>query len=1687
MPNSCTSSTTLATPGYTLVGKTIVNIPASNSEQTYIVLDGNIEVAEGDIIGFQHESGSDVIVCDVSSTSLWRQDLVTIFLNSWSNSNNQINIPRNAVLEQNSLCQIQAVYSQPILVQAPLSVTHPSFTARGNHLCKVTVTNHVHMPSHNIDKVIEFQSPVYGFKLVHPDVQRDGILYVEAGVKQDLLWVVKYGSNLTMLWSENSSIFQFLDSCPSSVSYISECSETRYRYVSTEYTFPYIGEISKHKLTATTENNISTKSITSDVVAQIAIINITLFAPGSTQFTTNCSVTFNITLDTGSHMTYAWSITNDTTIDTTQPTFQYVVPSPGMYHLKINLFNALSSEIIVTDFVMYNLAQPKNLTLKHPNPILLGSSVTFQLTFTLHEMSSTEILVNYGDGDSAKIDGPYIDVRKSFSVNLQHLYSTAGIYSLNVTVIDKFQKEAQPDVNQLLAQGDASFFEQSITVCKKLEGGNLKTIPTSPMAVNTEVNFSVDFVQDTNDTTYIWSFNDGQPAIITNTSSLSKNVTQAGEFAVTVNISNGVSTIIRTSTLKVQEPVTGLKITYNGPNKIGNETVVTASVETGTSVMYLFTGDYVASSPQVSSIYRITYPHVGHYNITVQASNGVSSEVQTLTINIIHIDILNITDFVVSTDCVATGDTTEMTILITPPTAQIIWNFGDGSTETNKTMALHRYSTKGDYNVTVYVSNSISTITELQPLCVQDRIGNVDLTLPDDVLSLEHGHSVDGVFSISVSNGSDYMYQWNINQTITTIPATARYTVTFINPGLHLIILSVFNKINSVEINYTVQVVEVIKNVSMLINGTTEACNGYLQSSKTYVFGVTYGSGSGIEMKWVTTVVLRSSQSNDSQITLTNLQEGGLLWVNITIYNKVSTAALSQQYQVLAILQDVSISSYPDDSVIAQNQVVRYYATVANTNLVTYTWKICALSCIKLVTGGNSLVYNFTKSNTFTVNITVSNPVNLVSAETTVKVIQAIQNVQFKNYNADEDAYVPTGTVLNMTGLVSEGEEIVYNWTLTNPDGDEMEIVGEHISYTLSSPGTTNILLIASNLISRKFISMDIVAQDQIVGLELKALNGTISTPHTSMMFLATFIHGTDVEYEWNAYSQTCVGTTQSSNNNSELFTCMFNEVGKYIVVAKVHNQISHKQMQLLVTIEESFDGFCITSNSTYGVYLATDTPVQFTVQPANTTSFNSVYEFWWTSQGSSTHKYTNNDPNVVYSFSIAGVSEVRCNMTHGLSSIIMKKGIVVMEPISGTMLTSNMACIHIKMGSTVTFSATIPKGSEMHFTWMIDDVVLTRTDKTIDHQFSGLGNHTVYFTVSNQISSETVSMDVLVMEPITGLDIKDCCNEVLEMTEHQFTAIIATGTDVSYKWTIKHDTHCIHNISGKTIKYVFNTIGAYTMTLKAINRINEQTIVKSFHTQIVITDIEMVNEDEVYHGEIFMLEAKPQSGSNLTYQWEVASGLIPIKWTHIGTTPTNTLTYQIDECFATFWFRVNAYNNISKVSDKMRMHCTSLKCDVPKLTPIGGHYFEEYKSRTLHLEVNVDLNCTYPYKVVNEWKIYTNGPCSKKGNWNFLLSIFYPHWLDRPRLILPGSMLGYGRHCAVFQMSYDTTPMSVSVEIDVNITASELIAVISGGSTRTFSTDQDIILDGSVSKDPDNNKPDHTEYIWTCKPLVIQ
>ncbi len=428
----------------------------------------------------------------------------------------------------------------------------------------------------------------------------------------------------------------------------------------------------------TASNSVSTLRVTTTVVITDApIVGLAAVNDSPTELGRPTALT--ATVAGGTSIVYTWDLGDGTVASGATVTHLY--PALGAYTAVVTAGNSLGRLTATTSVVVVE-APIGGLAAVSDSPTVLGRATTLTATVA----AGTHISYRWDLGDGTMGSGAVVT----------HTYANPRTYTAVVTAANSVSTETT--TTQV-------FVDQAITgLIAANDGPTPWGSPTTLTA----------FVTHGSNIAYRWTFGDGsggsgrQPT---------HTYAEIGFYRVEVTASNSVGFLTATTNVTVQEAVSGLTADNDSPTILGNRTTLTATVATGSNVVYAW--DFGDGTTRSGRLVTHQYGAVGHYTATVRAYNAVNEEVVSTTVVVLDVPITGLV--VTNSGPTLLGDPTILTAtVVTGTNVTFTWALGDGESGAGAVVS-HIYPAVGVYTATVTASNSSGQQVGLASVVVRAR------------------------------------------------------------------------------------------------------------------------------------------------------------------------------------------------------------------------------------------------------------------------------------------------------------------------------------------------------------------------------------------------------------------------------------------------------------------------------------------------------------------------------------------------------------------------------------------------------------------------------------------------------------------------------------------------------------------------------------------------------------------------------------------------------------------------------------------------------------------------------------------------------------------------------------------------------------------------------------------------------
>ncbi|XP_052761742.1 polycystin-1-like isoform X2 [Mya arenaria] len=1690
-------------PEYQLVSQTQLTV-AIPGENWFIVPAGDISVQPLDVIGFQFVSGKNVIKCENMPSGVDQQTLFKASVTGWLEKTHSYTSTSTSM---DLTCYIQAIYTNDKMEFIPQNLASSSSSSIGDFEFSIKILDtETQALSVTLAEGIEDIFWVYpGLNNIATDVNSLGTVYTEYNKVYDLTVRVERGNDVTSVWSiDTSQTVTFSDTCSATVTalFADRCNASLFWAEKPFASFTYnTSTIGVETLSIIFSNILGPvqKTLTIYTDKMVSGLTFTQTSPSIDANTValNEESVFDATISEGTNVTYSFKVGGSTVLSTNSTLF-YTFTTIGTFIVEVTVQNKLGQ--IKANLTVYvkNRANFANCMFVNTlNVAAVGLPYTLTLQCDTNTNAQVKAIWELSDR-SSNITGSVFATSSSKATFNQNVTFTSVSSGVNVVAY------AQDPFS-------ISSVTTSVIVYNQIPSVSL-TLSENQVLPSTQINFTAAIPSSLGNlgtVMYTFDFGDGSANVNSSAGEVSHAFTVKGNYSVIVVASNGPSTVSATEYAEVYELISGLSVTYDGPKQMGSPVTFTASISTGNLLTYRFSSSTLFNVTQASETFTHTFSNAGDYPVTVLASNAFSSKEETIMSYIIESNDIKIVglkiDGAAPSGCLRKGVPYNFSIEIIHYDATAVtidWNFGNGLVQNlGPSSVSEGYSAAGNYTLTVTARYAPQSAVKAlsQDLCIEEAISNAVIKLSSPVAFPSSG-SVNKSVTYTVDAGNPVHIEWSTNATVLGTTTVSPIEIQFSSEGFYYISLNASNTINHEYVTKVVEVIQEISNLTIMCSSCVEK-NGdlYVEKSKSYTYIVT-SLGSQVSYSWD---MGDSSSSKSGSSVRHSYSTAQSYTLRVTASSAVSSSIMeSVKIYVEEAITQVELATHLFDWTnnlragttsknLQLSDTGQFKATIKPTSLPTaglvYIWQYdTSLTPIESASEIGS--YKYDTLGLKSVTVTASNSVNNVtSSPLEIYVIMPITEI-----NVTQNGEFLSSTDANIVALnkqytftassyqITQGSETYL--FIVRKNGVLVAISSDDTSSTFSFNFTTTLpyslrVSVKNSITSTSFeMQYDIEAITPISGAFINALageDGNITLGETYQLTGGSTV-GKYPLFRWS-YTQSPVAgeVFPSYPTNATTVTFTPQNVGIYVITLEVYNLVSTPQLaNYTINVQQGVSGVDIGVSMTVPDALRVGTTKNFTAVVATGTGLAYNWEMFETGVSVS----TSTSQLFTYNFTTEALYNVTLKIMNYAS-----EGFDYLEIYSlNTVPTFNLQVtgginvpstnyIAVATGTNLTFSSDLSSTAFITFDWQVNSSSVASTT-SVERFFSPADLYLVTLDAENKISGETNQQYILVQDLIQGLTVHGCNYTMLLGSSLTLTASQTQGTDIGYSWQTE-TLSSPHTDLTLTVQYF--SVGKYSVNVTATNYVSEENM-HCFVTYLGPIGNLAVTKSQysfVYFPITFNVTGDYIDPANFT--WHFTSGGPGNQTT---TTPTLTVTFANTGAFN---LTVVVDNGVSQDTIIYAFNIENLLCSIPTLFIYGDEDKTRLRSRQIEFSMNVNTNDCQAYTSENVWTIYSASSC--KNSLTSVVTLNSSIVSQTPDLTLPALTLDYGSYCIEFTHQYMNTPVIDQKYINLTIVASDLVAIISGGSEVSRVAGSDLTLNGSASFDPDNVPAKTLIFTWEC------
>ncbi|XP_059835038.1 polycystin-1 isoform X1 [Hypanus sabinus] len=1618
-------------PNYDIVSETTWSVPAGSGAH-YVVLLGNksIEVQANDIIAIQHNSEPGTFLqCQQDESSPWQQSYFSIVYSS-GNADFRSNMT-NFNWTDKVICNLRLLYShrQEAVVRSPL--LHRGQALPGNYTYQATMDGGL---SHsNLSCTVQVVAPVTDVSVIYP-AKQNGVHYVPK-IHPVIVIRVKSADRPSMSWSGSNQTFACETTCPADLNLAcgKENSGTCYSRIPLT-----VKDCNLTSIVITAKNKVSSVNKTVAVRAEDLIEGLTIMPDPTIRVLSNTLVTYTARVSAGTNVMFKWTVDDKASFIHYNQVYKVIYRTEAVYKLSLIASNHVSSQSIICNVTVDRRNPLTELNVSGvPTILMQGIPYTFVAIVKVDAAINATFRWCFGDGTGDVVyqfSSPY---NLSFSVphltvkqavlqhNVTHVYHCPGEYNLSVSASDKYD-----NLSQVLP----------LRVYSHLRNISVNA-SSNVIATGKRLEFEASLLPSTLGVTYQWLFGDNSSQLTGSLPRVVHTFTKAGRYNVSVQATNGISNIGAHCVVDVLEEIRGVNFSDNSPTELTAPTIVRASVQSGTSIRWSFDmGDGTPLTDTFSSVMNYTYSAVGKYTVTAIASNLLGSANASRAVEVFVLQVCRVTP----AGCVQERLETNFTAYTPGDAANYLffWDFGDSSpneTISGQPNISHNYTSSGDFPLYLVVSSNVNKVNYYSNVCVQPAVRRVVVTPTHGFIQLGN----EAMFSAEAFPESQYTYLWDFGAGIDTQIRGREANHTFGSSGLYWVNVTAFNNVSSASGTARAEVQAPVTCLEVHLYGGFEPNN--LVREQTYAFGaVSNGDKMNYSWDFGDGDLVRGANVTHSFGTV------GSFRVKLEGWNMVSSMWKELIVCVKTPLLGLKVVANP--SITPVNTSVFLGATLWAGGTVRYFWTFCQ-GC-RSQEGPATINHTFGEPGLFNVTVRAENGISSVQACVMVHVLEEIEGLTMVLGDLAQNCCLLTNQTLWFQATSLSGTEISYDWTIWKAGTLFVHTTGMSSQVLFEEAGSYEMVLEASNLLGSMNTSELVAVLEPIGDVALRASPEPVAVNETTTIS-AHLDSGTDVIYTWALDASTTVTTCVPSVHHN------FWTPGLKLVNLTAANRLSSGCSTLVVRVQEPVGGVDIVAPR----YAATNATVSFWALALRGTNVSWQWILPQSEEQGSAQQISG-------SFPLPGVYTVGLNASNDVSWELALKNITVQDEIQGLQLLASSQAV--APGQNVIFSVLLSAGTDVSFYLGINDTfTLLQNITEYTYQFTLLGTYHVTLTAQNSVSCSHADMEIKVIEPVKGLKLVDCDDYAIPSgVTKTFRAEVASGFQISYLWQFALGSSS-DLIAGQNVSYTPRVRGQLSVLLRASNNVSseEVTILVLVQHPILSARLTASPPVSVVNESVQLSLSVTPSFTEATFVWRFGDGT----QNHAN---TSVLSHFYLEP-RIYVVEVNASNYVSFYVVQATVTIVVLKCDPPKVSMILSNTMK--RSQKNYLEADVDLRGCAEYQVGYQWEIHRASSCTSLQGGNEV----QPRNVDlkRPRLQLPTLSLAVGRYCVLFTISFEGTSFVKTAQSIVNVIPSPLVPIIDGGTFRSWTTMQDLVMDGTRSYDPDQPPERQTplDYMWLC------
>lgn len=772
------------------------------------------------------------------------------------------------------------------------------------------------------------------------------------------------------------------------------------------------------------------------------------------------------------------------------------------------------------------------------------------------------------------------------------------------------------------------------------------------------------------------------------------------------------------------------------------------------------------------------------------------------------------------------------------------WDFGDNSTvrQGRERRVHHAYAQSGTYTVCVNINNTVSNKEGCKIIMVYEEIDSLEVKPPAPT-----EFNTPTTIEATLEAGNNVSWSFSMGDGTVLVRAEPWVEHTYVKDGNYTVNVTATNAVSSKWKSIHVQVF-VLQVLWMEPVGCVQ------EKTDINFYALVSGNASSYQYMWSFGDGTENETRHGTPSITHTYQDSGNYHLSLLMSSSVNKANFFNWICVQPKVSNVTLE--PSSKFIRLGEESSFTVTALPEFDYTYMWDFGIGDSESPTAGGDRMVFIYKSPGQYSITVTVLNNISSSIGTVKVEVQQPVGNLEI-THNATKGNNLALRQ--NYTFIsYSDSDNVTYSWDF----GDGAVLTGQNVTHAYNSSGIFDICVAGTNDVSENKSQVTIKVLAPIQGLSVNA--SLVNVPLNATVHFETHLdQGDDVRYSWIL----CDRCTSIPGTHPMFYT--FRSVGMFNVIVTAENDISSAQASIYIFVQRELEGLQIVSEE-LGESCCFATNRILHLQAVLKDGTNMSFGWNLLREHDNTVALNLTGKNIELNYSTPGPCEVFLKATNLLGQLAVNRTIEFLDPVGKLVLEASPNPTPINTMTNMTVLANT--GSDLQYTWWIDEHLLQFRAPSIRHAFDSPGLRSVRVEVSNRVSKEMASVQISVQEPISGVSFSTS-----NVTEPYFIASgvnaslsghVQTGSNVSWMWSLPNHAKS----SQQTTYYIFSSPGTFTVTLSVSNDISSVSLARNFTVQDRIKGLEFkARKSTVAVGENVEFTISVASGTSVSYTLSIS------------------------------------------------------------------------------------------------------------------------------------------------------------------------------------------------------------------------